>query len=118
MSGINHYPSRNQDKSQRIISTQANIALTASEIGSLYYCFNGSNTYITLSVAEDAKIPLGSQFDFAMMNNNVIFSTATSPISYYSSVGPTAKIRIQNAACSFIKVAAQEWLIVGDIAAP
>lgn len=116
MSGINHYPSRSQDKAQRIISTEANIALTASDVGSLYYCFNGSDIYITLSVDEDAKIPLGSQFDFARMNNNVIFASATSPIGYYSSVGSTPKIRVQNAACSFIKVASQEWVIVGDIA--
>lgn len=117
MSGINFYPSRTPSKPQRIIQTESNIAVSASEIGSLYYCFNSDNLYITLSEAEDTKIPIGSQFDFAMMNNNVIFSTATSPIGYYSSVGPTPKIRVQNAVCSFIKVAAQEWVIVGDIAA-
>lgn len=117
MAGIRYYPSRKQDKTQRVISAAANIALTASNVGSFYYCINGSDLYITLSTTEDAKIPVGSQFDFAMMNNNVIFSAASTPISYFSSVGPTPKIRIQNAACSFIKVADQEWIIVGDIVA-
>jgi hypothetical protein len=117
MAGINHYPSRNQDKNQRVIQTDANISVTASDMGSLYYCYSGSTQYITLSEAEDAKIPVGAQVDFLRLNANVQFSAASGSILYESSVGATPKIRTEKAACSFVKMALGEWIIIGDIIA-
>lgn len=118
MAGIKYYPSRDQKKAQRVVSTDANIALTSSEVGSLFYCYNGSALYISLSATEDAKIPVGSQFDFIRVNEDVRFSAASGSISYYSSVGSTPKIRILNSACTFLKIAPLEWAIIGDIVAP
>ena len=118
MSGINYYPSRNQKSAQRVIQTTANIAVTASNMGSLYYCYGGATQFITLSEAEDNKIPVGTQVDFLRLNANVQFSAATGSIIYESSVGATAKIRLVGAACTFLKIGQAEWAIIGDIVAP
>ena len=115
MSGIKYYPSRDQGKYQRVVQTTSNIAVTYNEIGTLYYCYAPGDVYISLSTTEDAKIPVGAQVDFLRLQGNVIFSPASGSIFYYSSAGTVPKIRIEQAACSFIKVANLEWAIVGDI---
>jgi hypothetical protein len=117
MAGIKYYPSRKQDKNQRVIQTDANIAVTASNIGSLYYCYSGSTQYITLSEAENSKIPIGAQVDFLRLNADVQFSAASGSILYESSAGATPKIRVNKAACSFVKIDSTEWAIIGDIIA-
>ena len=118
MAGINYYPSRNQKSAQRVIQTAANIAVTATNMGSLYYCFGGSTQFITLSEAEDNKIPVGTQVDFLQLNAEVRFSAATGSIVYESSAGATPKIRGVGSACTFLKIAQAEWAIIGDIVAP
>jgi hypothetical protein len=117
MSGINYYPSRDQGKYQRVVQTNSNIALTAKDMGSMFYCYSGSTQSITLSEAEDNKIPVGAQVDFLRLNADVQFSAASGSIVYESSVGATPKIRVTKAACSFVKMAVGEWIIIGDIVA-
>lgn len=115
MSGIKHYPSRDQLKLQKVVETNSNIAVTYNDIGNLYYCFN-SGTTLSVSVADDNTIPVGSQFEFIRMADDVQFPVANG-YSYYSSVGATPKLRTTNSACTLIKIALYEWAVVGDIVA-
>jgi hypothetical protein len=115
MSGINYYPSRNQKSAQRVIPTDANIAVTAANMGSLFSCFSASIKYITLSEAEDNKIPVGAQVDFLRLNSNVQFSAPSGSIVYESSAGETPQLRVYGSACTFIKLDQAQWAIIGDI---
>lgn len=115
MSGIKHYPSRDQLKLQKVVETNSNIAVTYNDIGKLYYCYNSGST-LSISVADDNAIPVGSQFDFIRMADDVQFP-AGNGYSYYSSVGSTPKIREVSSACTLIKIALYEWAVVGDIVA-
>lgn len=112
MSGIRYYPSRNEPKLQKVVETASNIAVTYNDIGNLYYCYNSGT--LSISVANDDTIPVGSKFDFIRMSGEVTFPVANG-YSYYSSVGATPKLRTTNSACTLIKLALYEWGVVGDI---
>lgn len=116
MSGISYYPSRTQNKNQRVISANANIALTASTTGSLYYCENGSDISISITLAISNSIPIGAQYDFVRStSSNVSFATAPVGLNIQSASGATPRIRVQFGACSFVKVKSDTWVVIGDI---
>lgn len=115
MSGIKHYPSRDQLKLQKIVETGSNISLTFSDIGNMYYCYNQGST-LSVSVADEDSIPVGAQFHFIRMFDDVDFPQPNG-FSYYSSVGAEPKLRTTNSACTLIKLALYEWAVVGDIVA-
>jgi hypothetical protein len=115
MSGIKHYPSRDEKRYQNVISTNSNIALTSSNASSIYYCTNTGVIYISITAAESDALPIGSQFDFIRSNSNVAFSSAPGGITFSSSSGATPQIRVTGGACSFIKTTSTNWVVVGDI---
>lgn len=121
MSGINYYPSREPDKTQRIVllqyATSTAHSILATNANCLHLCsFNLSQ--ITITSNENDKIPVGSSFDFVRAaSDNVIFQWPGNGVYLNSAVGVSPKIREQNGACTLIKIDIGQWVIVGDIVA-
>jgi len=116
MTGINYYPLRVQDKTQRIITASSNIAIASSDASSAYYCTNSSAIYITITADVSNSLPVGSQFDFVRSNSNVAFSAAPGGITITSTSGSTPQIRVAGGACTFLKTTSNTWVVIGDIA--
>ena len=116
MAGINYYPLRSLDKTQKIISVSSDITLSSTDSSAVYYCNNSSNIVITFTSATSNAMPVGSQIDFVRANGNVTFNTAPSGITINSSSGGTPHVRVQWAACSLLKVTDTGWVVIGDIA--
>ena len=116
MSGINYYPSRNQQKTQRVVTTTANVSLSLKDADSLYYCTNNGATgiFISLTEANSLQFPIGSKIDFVRANGDVTFSSAPANTSIQSANSAT-KIRLASAACTLIKTTSNTWVLVGDI---
>ena len=116
MSGINYYPLRSLDKNQRVITASSNIALTAGDISSSFYCTNSSAIYISITGDISNSLPVGSQFDFIRSNSNVAFSAAPGGVTITSASGTTPQIRVQWGACTLLKTTSNSWVVIGDIA--
>jgi len=114
MSGINYYPSRNQQKTQRVVTTAANVSLSLNDADSMYYCTNNTGIFISLTEANSLQFPVGSKIDFVRANSDVTFSSAPANTSIQSANSAT-KIRLQWAACTLIKTTSNTWVLVGDI---
>jgi hypothetical protein len=115
MTGINYYPLRVQDKTQRIITASSNIAIESGDVSSAYYCTNSSAIYISITGAISNALPVGSQFDFIRANSNVAFSAAPGGVTITSASGATPQIRVTGGACTFLKTTSNTWVVIGDI---
>jgi hypothetical protein len=115
MTGINYYPFRVQDKTQRIITASSNIAIESGDVSSAYYCTNSSAISISITGAISNTLPVGSQFDFVRANSNVAFSAAPSGVTIISTSGSTPQIRVAGGACTFLKITSNSWVVIGDI---
>lgn len=111
---INKFPNGYSLKTQRLTTSTANISITSNDNGLLYYCDNSTDIVISLSESESLKMPVGAQIDFIRANANVTFNAAPANTTI-SSANSATKLRLQWSACSFIKVTANKWVIIGDI---
>lgn len=115
MSGISYYPSRNQQKTQRVRSVTSNVSLSLNDADSLYYCNSSTEIVISLTEANSLQFPVGSKIDFVRANTgNVTFASAPAN-TFIQSANSATKIRLQWAACTLIKTTSNTWVLVGDI---
>lgn len=95
--------------------TGTTYTLVLTDVNKLVTLSNASSITVTIPPNSSVAISVGQSVDFAQMGaGQVTFSPGSGVTLRYT---PGAKLRAQYSPASAIKIATDEWLILGDLSA-
>lgn len=95
--------------------TGTTYTVVAADENKLVTCNNAAAITVTLPQDSALTFPVGARIDFVQLGaGQVTFTNGTGATVNGT---PTKKLRAQYSAASIIKIAANTWLVAGDVAA-
>ena len=96
--------------------TGTTYTIVLADVGKLVTCTNAGAITVTLPQDSAVAVPVGARIDFAGLGAGLITFAAGTGATVNGT--PSLGTRAQYSAVTAIKVAANTWLVVGDLATP